>query len=277
MEEIGSGSQAVVYKGKWQGTMVALKEVRLDSVGMADAVDVTIRREIRLHADLRHPNVVSFFGLCRNVRSITMVTELMDMSLAYLMFETEKEEKLRKDQKMFVAAEVLKGIVYIHGKNIVHGDLKPPNILLSCNATVVKICDLGLSRVKASVRDSCTVSPKKGTYLYMSPEIILSNIRCSFHCDMWALGATFAELFSETDIWKIPSDSSKVAGNLKRSMKTKAVPPALKALKRMDDDMHTALSPCMSYVPTERPSPIDLLDHIEQLMKKNEPTESGDC
>ena len=61
LEEIGSGTQARVYKGKWQGTDVALKETFLQSPQLTDAIHTQLLQEIALHSDLAHPNVVQFF------------------------------------------------------------------------------------------------------------------------------------------------------------------------------------------------------------------------
>ncbi len=43
--------------------------------------------------------------------------------------------------------QVLKALVYLHSKDVIHGDLKGANVLLSKDATQIKLCDLGNSRL----------------------------------------------------------------------------------------------------------------------------------
>lgn len=42
--------------------------------------------------------------------------------------------------------KLLKGIRFLHTKNIIHRDIKPENILLDNEAEIVKLCDFGFTR-----------------------------------------------------------------------------------------------------------------------------------
>lgn len=54
--------------------------------------------------------------------------------------------------KIFILMEIMKALNGLHSFGIIHGDIKPPNILLSdqCPPTV-RVCDFGLSRIKESI------------------------------------------------------------------------------------------------------------------------------
>ena len=266
LEEIGSGTQARVYKGKWQGTDVTLKENFLQSPQLTDAIHTQLLQEIALHSDLAHPNVVQFFGLCKLERSVVMVTELLHTSLANYTFNRDQLQTLTREDKLFFSIEMIKGLNYLHSRNIVHGDLKPPNILISLDKKQIKLCDMGLSRLKKSVTATVTQSPRQGTYLYMSPQIQLQKIRCTFACDIWALGGTIAELFTGEDLWTVPRDISKLSTCMRKSMKKKEEPPAMARLKELDDAVYNAVSCCVSYDVSGRPNLVDLRDHLEQIL-----------
>ena len=266
MEKIGKGAQATVYKGRWNGTFVALKETELPTVGITDLVAKTFNREISMHADLRHPNVLSFYGVCRQPTALVMVIELMDTSLEKVIRGTDPVD-LTRDERLFICCEVTKGVIYLHCRKVVHSDLKPGNVLLSNDLRTVKLCDMGLSRVKETVRATGTMSPKTGTYLYMSPEIVLNNTRSTFSCDVWALGATFAELFTLMDFWKMPKRLDQLLSSIKKRMNKEEVPHAVKALEDNDQDMYNVVSPCLAYDAAQRPSAVDILQHLEQIQK----------
>lgn len=84
---------------------------------------------------------------------------------------------------IFMACQMILGLDYLHRNKIVHGDLKPSNILLMCPG-VVKLADFGLSK-RLDVSDS--LSKPIGTLHYMAPEIF-TNEKWSTPSDIWSLG-----------------------------------------------------------------------------------------
>lgn len=272
LEKIGEGGEAVVYKGDWCGTIVALKETVLSSASFANAIKRQLVKEVHMHAELRHPNIITFFGISHTERSIMIVTELMDMSLDIVMFPTTEAPApitLNEIEKLNISAEVTKGLMYLHGKRIVHADVKPPNILISKDLQNVKLCDIGLSRVKLSIRMSSTQSPKKGTVLYMSPAMLLDNARSSFSCDVWALGATMAELFSGLDMWRIPGDLNRLEKKLKSNMRSQTDPHALAALRGDTDgeEIYEVVKSCLEYSIPKRATPAKILEKLITIIE----------
>ena len=66
--QIGTGAKGVVFRGKFRGTPVAIK--RLPREKMTKSNLQNFRNEIRLMADLRHPQVMQFIGACWGELSI---------------------------------------------------------------------------------------------------------------------------------------------------------------------------------------------------------------
>jgi serine/threonine protein kinase len=88
---------------------------------------------------------------------------------------------------------VCKGLEYIHHQNIVHGDMKPENILISTSG-VVKIADFGLSQTDALFR-LLSRDKLRGTKRYMAPEQ-LTRKKVDVRTDIYSLGVSCFELFT---------------------------------------------------------------------------------
>lgn len=97
--------------------------------------------------------------------------------------------------------------MFVHSKSVIHRDVKPENLLLSGDFSIIKLADFGTS---VQLIDGQTLtSGKIGTSNYLSPEILdgskyLCFISCmnwielgreyDYRCDVWALGCVLYEL-----------------------------------------------------------------------------------
>lgn len=89
-------------------------------------------------------------------------------------------------QQMFVALSLLRKC------NIVHADIKPDNMLVNENRTVLKICDLGSA---ADISECEVPAGLLVSRFYRAPEIML-GIQHDYGIDMWAIGCTLFELYT---------------------------------------------------------------------------------
>ncbi len=109
--------------------------------------------------------------------------------------------KLSGDEKHLICINILKGLVHLHSKGIVHCDLKPKNIFLVRNSegAVIRavVGDLGLAHMVGKTPKY----PKGGTKLYFPPELYFATTEegkleaNGFARDAWAMGAILAELY----------------------------------------------------------------------------------
>ena len=86
--------------------------------------------------------------------------------------------------------QILNGINFLNDNNIVHGDIKPENILLTNDKKNIKICDFGFSK-KINNKDKNLLV--RGSPLYMPPELLNNNYNM-FQSDIWALGMILYEM-----------------------------------------------------------------------------------
>mmetsp|Transcript_101304 Transcript_101304/g.180035 ORF Transcript_101304/g.180035 Transcript_101304/m.180035 type:complete len:626 (+) Transcript_101304:95-1972(+) len=106
-------------------------------------------------------------------------------------------KKYTKDKGMSLQAvraytrQLLVALRHLHKCQIIHADIKPDNILISAGHNVVKICDLGSAMELTEVEPT----PYLVSRFYRAPEICLAA-KYSFPLDVFAIGATFFELFT---------------------------------------------------------------------------------
>ena len=79
---------------------------------------------------------------------------------------------------------ILQGLDYLHSKNIVHGDLKPDNMLLASDGRV-KISDFGSAR---TIEHGHTTVRTMGTPAFLAPEMCAGDPYLGEVADIWALG-----------------------------------------------------------------------------------------
>uniref|UniRef100_A0A7N0ZWQ7 non-specific serine/threonine protein kinase n=1 Tax=Kalanchoe fedtschenkoi TaxID=63787 RepID=A0A7N0ZWQ7_KALFE len=195
-EKIGQGSYAVVYRGIWNGSDVAIKVF----VGN-DQLEETLpdyRKEINIMRRLRHPNVLLFMGAVYSKERLAIITEYMPRGS---LFKTLHKNSQMMDikRRLRMALDVAKGMNYLHRLNppIVHRDLKTSNLLVDRNWTV-KVGDFGLSRLKNST--FLTAKSGRGTPQWMAPEV-LRNEPSNEKSDVFSFGVILWELVTESVPW----------------------------------------------------------------------------
>jgi len=137
-----------------------------------------------------------------NCHCVEMVSTFDDEKFYYIVFEKlyksvyeiMVEEDLRiLDLKMdlkTVTKQTLEAIAFLHSKNIIHGDIKPENIMfVKRGEPHIKLIDFGLSTFDDSTEKTNTIS----TTPYRCPESILS-LPWSFGADIWSLGCVMCEM-----------------------------------------------------------------------------------
>ena len=179
LEFLGSGSEGCVFMGVLHNRKVAVKKFR-------DAVHVG--HEVTHLKTLDHPNVVRLLGACTEPPVFCLVMELCQRS----MFDVLQETKLGPAVICNWGRQVACGVHYLHSLNIVHRDLKSPNILIGKDGRTLKISDFGTAR---QFGPKSTPQSFRGSLSWMAPEVIRSE-PCSQMVDVWSFGVVLWELLT---------------------------------------------------------------------------------
>ncbi|KAG0579405.1 hypothetical protein KC19_4G096100 [Ceratodon purpureus] len=182
-EQLGRGSFATVFKAMWLGVEVAKKAFYQSSPEFA--------KEVSILGALSHPNITSLFCYAQGKRECCMVMELMDGDLSQMMRKIMADDKkLSQPFRILEAFDIMLqiggGMEYLHGKRLVHRDLKAMNILVkhvkgrelepkTVLYTFVKVADFGLSKIKERSMTYGNQTLMVGTTRWMAPELIKSN------------------------------------------------------------------------------------------------------
>ncbi|KAM3761904.1 hypothetical protein ACB098_01G303400 [Castanea mollissima] len=179
IKELGSGTFGTVFYGKWKGSDVAIKRIKpscfIEGSLEEDRLVADFWREAHLLGQLHHPNIMAFYGVVRDgpVTNLATVTEYMvNGSLQQVL--RRKDRTIDRRKRLIIAMDAAFGMEYLHGKNIVHFDLKSHNFLVNMrdpHRPVCKIGDLGLSKIKQRTLVSGGV---RGTLPWMAPELLNS-------------------------------------------------------------------------------------------------------
>lgn len=143
--KIGQGGSAEVYKGEMLGRTVAIKKLHPHNIQKQPE----FLHEAQILARLHHPHLVSLVGICPEAWSLVYDYlpggNLQDRLLCKSNNVCPLDWKIRTQ----IIAEIASCLLFLHSLNpetIVHGDLKPKNILLDSNNSC-KICDAGTCRL----------------------------------------------------------------------------------------------------------------------------------
>ncbi|KAH9674827.1 serine/threonine-protein kinase CTR1 [Citrus sinensis] len=205
---------------------------------------------------LRHPNIVLFMGAVTQPPNLSIVTEYLSRGSLYrLLHKPGVREMLDERRRLNMAYDVAKGMNYLHRRNppIVHRDLKSPNLLVDKKYTV-KVCDFGLSRLKANTFLSSKSAA--GTPEWMAPEVL----RDDFGVILW-------ELATLQQPW----------GNLNPAQVVAAVGFKGKRLeipRNVNPHVASIIEACWANEPWKRPSFSTIMELLRPLIKSPTPQPS---
>jgi serine/threonine protein kinase/tetratricopeptide (TPR) repeat protein len=188
---LGSGGMGVVYLAvdTRLGRRVAVKTMRGGSGGAADGID-HLFNEARAAAALVHPNVAGLYdcGLTDGIPWFVM-EYVAGVSLRSVL----RPGGLPEAEVVRHAAQIAAALEYAHARGLIHGDIKPENLLLTDDG-IVKVIDFGLAR-DAHVRpqESDGSPPLGGTLRYMAPELLAGETPTPA-ADIYSVGVLLHEM-----------------------------------------------------------------------------------
>eukprot|EP01116_Phalansterium_solitarium_P006147 TRINITY_DN18452_c0_g1_i1.p1 TRINITY_DN18452_c0_g1~~TRINITY_DN18452_c0_g1_i1.p1 ORF type:complete len:1283 (+),score=487.38 TRINITY_DN18452_c0_g1_i1:196-4044(+) len=198
-EEIGRGTNSVVYKGRRKKTIqyVAVKSVDKKSQDK-------VMNEVSVMHEMDHPNILKFYNWYQTPNHLWLIIEFCaGGDLAKVIAQ---DTKLPEYTIQMFGRDLLCGLQYLHSQGVINCDLKPSNILID-GCGVLKFCDFGLSR-RLSEISPASGEGIRGTPVYMAPELFEEKGAVhSFASDIWSLGCVLYELAAGSAPFHSPTGS----------------------------------------------------------------------
>ena len=277
-ECIGQGSFGRVFRARWRRTEVAFKAlggkhgVLALSASDLEALGRELEKEASLMAELRHPNIVQFLGIC--VSPPCLVTEFCARgSLTALLREaresTTMAAQLSWSRRLSLLTGAARGVLYLHSNKphaVLHRDLKSPNILVTEEWTA-KVGDFGLSRVLGEYHARSTIGTMANNPRWLSPEV-LGGATFTSSSDVFSFGVIMWEVLTCDLPWRLTNEWAIV--NSVREGGRLAVPPMDEVPgPRCSEDLFAGyvrlMTRCWSQDPESRPAFEGVVDELESL------------
>ncbi|KAI6707652.1 hypothetical protein NL676_010614 [Syzygium grande] len=169
---------------------------------MDQAIEQKLLRYVDVLSKVRHPNLITLIGACP--KPCTLVYEYIpNGSLEDWLHSSNRAKQLSWRARIRIAKELCSVLAFLHSykpHSIVHGDVKPGNILLDAHL-VSKLSDFGICRLlsggERSSNNTTIVYPTnpKGTFGYMDPEFLVTQ-ELTTKFDVYSFGIILLELLT---------------------------------------------------------------------------------
>ena len=248
-------NNVTIYEAEWRYERVCVKEVDTDD---------DIPNELLILSKCIHPKIVQFLGFHRGTTRTSILFEYMENGNLQE-YITQNTNMLTNQHKLNIMLDISKGLHYLHNRYpeiVLHRDMKPSNILINKHGEA-KLSDFGISKMvkKKNSYDYNSHSSEKGTYIWMSPEVLSGNhYNCS--TDLYSFGLIMYFIwtgilpFSELELNTVQLMFKKNQGNLQ-----------LKELAD-SDELNRLIQQCVLYQSTNRPNTQTIITKLLQIIEQ---------
>mmetsp|Transcript_44487 Transcript_44487/g.115675 ORF Transcript_44487/g.115675 Transcript_44487/m.115675 type:complete len:927 (-) Transcript_44487:742-3522(-) len=252
---LGSGTSAEVYKGRWNGTVVAVKKLSVERVEMfcgGDAIKQFLA-EVTLMSHIRHPNVLLFLGAVAEPPNYCLISEYCERGSADAVLKKIQRMKQwpRAPLLLQMLMDTARGLAYLHSLRppIIHRDLKSMNLMVD-ETYHVRVADFGFSKFKEDNKMMsfvCTAS-------WAAPEVLRQQ-DYSEKADVYAFGIVLWEFLTGASPYEELSNAQVILGVTTKGVRP-PVPPST------PDKYRALMEACWNPYPSRRPSFNDILAEL---------------
>jgi serine/threonine protein kinase/tetratricopeptide (TPR) repeat protein len=197
--QLGRGGMGVVYRAEDTSLRrtVALKFLPAHLTKDL-AISERLRHEARLASSLNHPNICTIYEVGEDTGEVFIAMEYVE---GRPLSESIRAEGLPLETTLRYGRQLASALAHAHDRSVVHGDLKPSNIIVTPGGDV-KILDFGLARrsdpaeFDRQTLETASVESRPGlggTLRYMAPEQMDASPASQF-TDLWSLGIVLYEM-----------------------------------------------------------------------------------
>ena len=260
-ELIGAGGNGLVYRAidRSLNSVIAIKILRLEALEADAGALERLKEEIRLARQVTHRNVVRThdLGVSGETHFITM--EFVDgPSLADII---AAHGPLPQDAVLSIARQLFRALSVAHGQGVIHGDLKPQNVLLNADG-VVKVADFGLARLATHRGVPPDIAGAQvGTPEYMAPEQLIGEA-ANERTDIYAAGVLLSECVTGIS----PRQADTPLKFISSKLRAPDQGHAAKAIRIRSDtnSLESLIAEMSSHDPARRPASAEIVSELLQ-------------
>ncbi len=179
---LGSGGTADCYKCIIGNRAYCIKRPKATWRQSEDYMNL-FRKEFELGIELEHPNIVRYFDYGEDEKGPFIKMDYVDGESLDKFVATHPDFLKNNTNRQRLLNELLDALAYLHGKRMLHLDLKPSNILITNNGHHVKLVDLGFAWTDGYLHDAGFSRD------YCAPEQLANKVeQISPATDIYALG-----------------------------------------------------------------------------------------
>ena len=180
-------------------------------------------REAQQASALNHPNVAAIYDVIEENGEVLLVMEYVEGTPLRAVLQGKKS--LSTDEFFNIGVQGLEGLNAAHEKGILHGDIKPENIMVTPEGRI-KILDFGVARrFSLGEPDDATLTVAtlsgavNGTPAYMAPEVLMQK-PYDGRADLFSLGLVYYEMLGGAQ----PFETDSIAGTMASVLHTDPPP-----------------------------------------------------
>lgn len=169
--------------------------------------------ECAMLSRLDHPHIVRMHESFQSASELHLVLEMCQGGELYalLVKKIKEDDGLEESVSQIFFRQMLQAVGYLHGRRIVHRDVKPENFLVSGSSdrledVVLKLCDFGTATVLTDQRPRSLVNI--GTLSYTAPEVYQRK-GADLPADIWSLGVVLYVILTGTNPFRNSKDATK--------------------------------------------------------------------
>ena len=227
-------------------------------------------REAQQASALNHPNIASIYDVIEEQGEILLIMEYVEGTP--LRAKLRAHQDFSTDEFFKVAVQGVEGLNAAHEKGILHGDIKPENIMLTPDGRV-KVLDFGVARRfslgdanEATLTVATLSGAMEGTPAYMAPEVLMQK-PYDGRADLFSMGLVCYEMLGG----KQPFETDSMAGTLASVLHTEP-PPIEQINPTVSSSVSAVVQTMLAKDPAQRYSTArDVLVDLRRVQQGEDP------